>query len=576
MRKSIMDASIFGIGELITQRKLFRVPEHQRDFAWTKDDVEHFLDDIESAVLRKDPDYFIGLVVLLGSKEGIWQILDGQQRLAVTTMVFSAMRQWLAEQDYQADAQQIEAEFIAVRTLGGRMDSSPRLTLNAADNEAFKDLVVNRCPTDEIERRLRDHPRHSPRRRLIEAVFTCRTWLHQYLEKKTADLNDQADKLFTLSHFFESGVRVACLDVPYHANAFIIFEALNDRSNRLSALDLVKNYLFSQAGTQTLDKLRRHWGGMIDNLGDRNPDDFLKVYWTSRFGRVQRTELFDKLQDSFRGQIETSELARDLEEASAHYSALDDPEHEVWLAYSPTCRRQVQVLNALRSRQVRAPIMAAIGRFPRGKMEQFLWSLICLTVRYQIVGKRRTGALEILCAKLASLIYNKKIKDPKDLHDELRTIAPSDEDFYDDFVRYSEPKASRAAYFLAQLEITARELQGAGKTPLVALHQLPTGLSIDFIVPSLKGRTSPSDELDEWVHRLGNRCLLEDSLVDTDLRRLKLRMKIEDYYKNSELVLTRCVNTPRNVWGPREIDERQRDLAKLAVKTWSLSLLGQL
>ena len=51
MPDSYMDARTQGIGELIEQRQLFRVPDHQRDFAWDHDDeVATFLDDVERAL----------------------------------------------------------------------------------------------------------------------------------------------------------------------------------------------------------------------------------------------------------------------------------------------------------------------------------------------------------------------------------------------------------------------------------------------------------------------------------------------------------------------------------------------
>jgi uncharacterized protein with ParB-like and HNH nuclease domain len=94
MNKSQLDASTFGVGELITQRKLFAVPEHQRNFSWETEQVEQFVTDIEHALRENAPDYFIGLIVLQGPLDGVWTILDGQQRLATTTMIYSASRKW--------------------------------------------------------------------------------------------------------------------------------------------------------------------------------------------------------------------------------------------------------------------------------------------------------------------------------------------------------------------------------------------------------------------------------------------------------------------------------------------------
>lgn len=102
MPDSYMDAHTQGIGELIQHGRFFRVPEHQRDFAWTDEEVEQFLDDVIAALQAEEEDYFLGLIVLVEPQQGeVCEILDGQQRLATTTMVYAAIREWLYGAGYE-------------------------------------------------------------------------------------------------------------------------------------------------------------------------------------------------------------------------------------------------------------------------------------------------------------------------------------------------------------------------------------------------------------------------------------------------------------------------------------------
>jgi uncharacterized protein with ParB-like and HNH nuclease domain len=137
--KSQLDANTYGIGQLITQRKMFVVPEHQRTFAWSIEEIEQYLEDIANAKETEATDYFIGLIVLQGPVDAGWQILDGQQRLATTTMIYSAIRAWLSSHGLKDDSAQIEGEFIGVRQLGGKYN--PRLRLNTDNREIFDRLV---------------------------------------------------------------------------------------------------------------------------------------------------------------------------------------------------------------------------------------------------------------------------------------------------------------------------------------------------------------------------------------------------------------------------------------------------
>ncbi len=111
MSKPYMGAETKGIGQLIQERESLRVPDHQRDYTWPVGAVEQYLLDINAAMEKIAPHYFIGLVVLVESDDNSgWQILDGQQRLATTIMIYAAMRTWLAGNGFPEDASLIPAE----------------------------------------------------------------------------------------------------------------------------------------------------------------------------------------------------------------------------------------------------------------------------------------------------------------------------------------------------------------------------------------------------------------------------------------------------------------------------------
>lgn len=576
MEISYLDAQTFGIGQLISQRKLFRVPEHQRDFSWEQYNVEQFFEDITTAMVDGDPDYFIGLIVLLGS-DNAWQILDGQQRLATVTMIYSAIRHWLAyREDYMKDADQIDSNFIGVRQLGG--SHSPRLRLNVANRDTFVDVVVKRCPDEELSMRLSAAPKRSSNYLLIEAAKTCRELVNAFASQDMADPNKQALRLFGLAEYLEYRVKAAVLDVLSEENAFVIFEALNARGNELSVLDLVKNHIFGNAGPEHLDAVRPKWTAMAERIEDRSADDFLKVFWTSRFGRVQKPQLYDRIKKEFAGQQGSLDLATELTGASEHYLALDDPRHELWSRYGPTCAENIETLALLGNRQVRAPIMSAIDVLHVDEMESLLGQLIVLTVRYQVVGRRRTGALEIACARLASLIRQGHVKTAGQQWESIRTIMPTDEEFFADFLRFSERKASRVAYFLAELEATFQTQEGMEAAGLDIVAHHPSDLIVDFVLPKIPAggwqTVVCTDPLlvEERLFWLGNRCLLESTLDDRSIKPESYD-KACPYYVASKFLLTNRLCSTYPEWGRREIEQRQGFLANLAVETWPLPTL---
>jgi hypothetical protein len=62
------------------------------------------------------------------------------------------------------------------------------------------------------------------------------------------DPKDHGDLLNGWVSFIEHRAMVVLLRVPNDANAYKMFETLNDRGLRTSQADLIKNYLFGRSG----------------------------------------------------------------------------------------------------------------------------------------------------------------------------------------------------------------------------------------------------------------------------------------------------------------------------------------
>ena len=165
MSTSFVDAHTQGVGEFIQHRRFFRVPDHQRDFAWTDEEVEQFLDDIVGAMQDSEQDYFLGLVVVVEPEESdeAWEILDGQQRLATTTMVYAAIREWLYAAGFEKDAIKLQDDFIGARELG-ETELAPRLILNINNRTLFREIVVDRRNDGFLASKHDTAPRYSSER----------------------------------------------------------------------------------------------------------------------------------------------------------------------------------------------------------------------------------------------------------------------------------------------------------------------------------------------------------------------------------------------------------------------------
>ena len=567
---TVMESHTQGIGELIQQKRTLQVPDHQRDFAWRdEEEVEQFFADVVRAMDSSADDYFLGLLVLVRpTADGQWGILDGQQRLATTTMIYSAIRTWLRARGMDDDVNTIQNGFIGIRDFG-EDDHKPRLTLNINDREAFREFVVDECAAPVLEKRLGAAARYSSERKLIGAVIACRKLVDAYAEKDDPPDAEQAKRLFDLARFLRDDVNVVAMEVDSTSSAYTIFETLNDRGLDLSVLDLVKNHLFARAGAG-LDEVQASWAAMAANLGDRPADDFLKVWWTSRFGRIQRGKLFTEWRtkydsESARG---VAGIARELAAGADRYAALDVPDHDIWSSHNDHTSVLLGELIGLGHGQIRPLLMAALENFNADSVERLLVLLRTFVMRYQTVGRRRTGLFEIAMARAALGVADGRFNSPQKVWDDVKGLVPTDNDFRADFTGFTDTKSARVRYMLAQLETAARA--AARGTPsdvrpwleLTLEHILPRNPSKDWD-PAL----GADPDLKDHVNHIGNLCLLQDKL-GRGVGNKGFATK-KPVYAGSELVLTQEVASESD-WDLASITRRQRRLADLAVAVWPL------
>ena len=100
--------------------------------------------------------------------------------------------------------------------------------------------------------------------------------------------------------FIQKRATAVLLCVPTGADAYRMFETLNDRGLRASQADLVKNYLFGRAGRR-IDEVQQRWSlmrGALEAVGEA--DDvtvrFLRHALTLVRGFVRKNDVFAAVQ----------------------------------------------------------------------------------------------------------------------------------------------------------------------------------------------------------------------------------------------------------------------------------------
>lgn len=68
--------------------KTYTVPIYQRNYAWGKDEIDQLITDVWDSCKKNDKGvYYIGTLVTYDRGDGVYEVIDGQQRLTTIYVI---------------------------------------------------------------------------------------------------------------------------------------------------------------------------------------------------------------------------------------------------------------------------------------------------------------------------------------------------------------------------------------------------------------------------------------------------------------------------------------------------------
>jgi Protein of unknown function DUF262/Protein of unknown function (DUF1524) len=553
--------AVIGISTAIKQNS-FVVPSNQREYSWLADaQVTSFLRDISSALRKPDKSYFLGTVVLTKREDKRLSIADGQQRLATTSMLLAAIRDWFRKKGHTDDYKSIETDYLFTydRKMG---ETISKLILNVDDNEYFKTKILhpNQKSLNVID------PRRS-HKLISKAAQTIKEYIDD-IEKQHGPAN--AKKVFhDWMEYLDTNAKIVMLTVSDEENAFLMFETLNDRGLKTSQVDLVKNHMFNMAGDR-LGEAQKLWSSMKSSIESVSDDDditidFLRSACILMAGLTTKKEIMKTVQENTQSKTDAIKMLTFYDELSKIYAAILNPDHPKWNSYNPDVRKSIQAINLMGISQIR-PLMLSVATYLNKENTATAFKkLVSWSVRFMVMGYRG-GRLDEGYSKLANKIYTKEIKNDEDLKRESEKTVIKDAEFKQAFENVSVSKSVIARYYLRSLETTARQEKDPefipNDDPIINLeHIMPQSLNDNW-------KHIKQQDLETHLTRLGNLALLQSS-KNSDIGNSSFEDK-QIVFKKSSFLLTKQLGDLNVKWDIKQIENRQKVLAELAVKTWQL------
>lgn len=546
-----------GLAGLLRRYRL-QVPPNQREYSWTEREVTQLLQDFAKAV-NEDGPYFLGTIVTIPRAEDVLEVVDGQQRLATTAILLAAIRDYLKERNEDLLVQSVDEDFLSGIDREKRV-RVPKLRLNLDDNDLFNRLITSAA----------GDPDPIPIRTSHERLLLARDEAQKHVRRVVAPLDERehGDLLNRWLTFLEHRAKVVLLKVPDDADAYKMFETLNDRGLRTSQADLVKNFLFSRAN-ERIGEVQSRWSYMRGALESASDDSeititFLRHALIVQRGYLREVDVYDTVQDLVKSEQSAVTFAVTLESLANVYVATFNPESEHWNAYPDAARRSVEVFNLFDIKPMRALIVGIASKLDVKEASVSFKFLVALGVRLIIASSTRTSSVEKPLADAAKAVFDGSIKSAGALVASLASLTPTDAEFTSAFEKARASNARLARYYLRSLELAAKD----EAEPWFVPQGDKQVINLEHVLPKKPQGNWPQfseDVIRQYSTRLGNLALLRAS-DNSDLKSLPFEEK-KRVYASSPYVLTSEIATVGD-WTVATIDERQRRLGALAVKTW--------
>ncbi|WP_117880495.1 DUF262 domain-containing protein [Aureibaculum luteum] len=262
----------------------YHIPKYQREYVWSKWNWESLFDDIEES----EGGHFLGSIICINtqkdsSKPADLQLVDGQQRMTTICLFYLAIYKFLIDNAPDKTNLKHQLKLMALRNRIVFEDTNKVRLEPSYSNSNLDDYKWIFTTIIEELKKIKK-PKNFGNRRISKAYNYFHDRLNELDENNNPVYNyNQVNNIFNKLN----SATLVKIDVATHADAFTLFETLNNRGVPLSAIDLIKNKLLGHLEkvekTTNLNENFERWNAIISNLSDeyKVQERFLRQFYNA-------------------------------------------------------------------------------------------------------------------------------------------------------------------------------------------------------------------------------------------------------------------------------------------------------
>lgn len=541
------------------QQCLYDVPNFQRPYSWSEEQLADFWND----VILANGDFFFGSTVTWVSEKrelfnDTYSIIDGQQRLTTSAILLSVVRDAFRKVAVTfADLSGFDsgtAESQATAT-------QKYLMVNDDDGKIYPVLTRS----EEIFYEVIQNPNAIPSKvewnGSARQIGKARTFFEVKVTAAIKELapGEQVERLKVIrSNALKA--RVIQVELASEEDGFLVFETLNTRGTDLRLSDLVKNLLIRGGSTEAADRktIAERWARLIDRVQQDRAnvdviDRFIWQSWNSRRAAVKEPELFKAISQ----RVSTNPAAhldylQELETDAATYRWLDAEDVQVQKQVAgtrnafavPAFVDSVRALAIFNVTVANSTIFAVVRKFQetnwikQSQVVKVLKLVESFHFQYSaLTNSTSTGGTRARYNRFAVRLENAKSAPEvaeaiADLKNKLHDSLPD---------RAKAHLAFRSLFYAPKLNLTRAQTLRSRKIFIAYVlmsfakleHLLPAGQNLEtWSIEHIKPQSKASLGVSDPVYSIGNLTLLTEGLNST-LGDASLSSKIEGLRKGS-------------------------------------------
>lgn len=247
--------------------KPFVIPEYQRPYAWTDEQVETLFEDLweftaTSGGTEREGSYFLGSVVSYENEDGEQEIIDGQQRITSLFLLLRAIYTKLVAtpaSERTAEANnfigKIEPAIWRTNKLTGTVDYKNILLTSRVVNNDGNEILRSILETGYADENAKDN--YSKNYRFFQELF---------------DKHSTENPLMVYQFIYALLNQAILLPITADTQdtALTIFSTLNDRGLPLSDADIFKAKIYNQLEPEDKKAFIERWKDLDEQATDAN------------------------------------------------------------------------------------------------------------------------------------------------------------------------------------------------------------------------------------------------------------------------------------------------------------------